>query len=173
MPLALFFVLSMVLHGALAEIVCENLSKEECAFSISSAGKRCVLEKYTGNDGEEGEFKCTSSEVEVERLSEWIEIEECIQSCGLDRNSVGISSDSLLDPQFTAKLCASPCFDNCPNVVDLYFNLAAGEGVYLPKLCQEQIINPRRSMAELLSSGVAEGCEPSGAAAPAPSALKI
>ncbi|XP_006848036.2 uncharacterized protein LOC18437774 [Amborella trichopoda] len=175
MPLALFFVLSMLLHGAFAEIVCENLSKDKCAFSISSAGKRCVLEKYAGNDGDEAEFQCRSSEVVVERLSEWIETEECIQACGLDRNSVGISSDSLLEPQFTAKLCATACFNNCPNVVDLYVNLAAGEGVFLPELCQVQRINPRRGMAELLSSGVAGGPEPSVAAfsmiAPSPSAI--
>ena len=64
----------------------------------------------------------------MERMAEYIETDECVRACGVDRNSIGISSDSLLEPQFTAKLCAPACYQKCPNIVDLYFNLAAGEG---------------------------------------------
>jgi hypothetical protein len=32
------------------KLECEDLLMEECAFSVSSSGARCVLEKYIGND---------------------------------------------------------------------------------------------------------------------------
>lgn len=64
----------------------------------------------------------------VEKMADYIETDACVKACGVDRNSVGISSDALLEPQFTAKLCSPACYQNCPNIVDLYFNLAAGEG---------------------------------------------
>lgn len=38
----------------------------------------------------------------------------------MDRKSLGISSDSLLDSHFTNKLCSPHCYDNCPNIVDLF-----------------------------------------------------
>jgi hypothetical protein len=66
--------------------------------------------------------------VAVDILHEWIESNDCISARGIDRLTVGISSDSLLEPQFTAKLCSDACFQVCPNVVDLYFNLALAEG---------------------------------------------
>jgi hypothetical protein len=74
------------------------------------------------------EYQCTTSEVVVERMAGYIETNQCVKACGVERNSVGISSDALLEPQFTAKLCSPSCYQNCPNIVDLYFNLAAGEG---------------------------------------------
>lgn len=111
----------------IGEIICEDLPKNLCAFSIASSGKRCLLENYALKDGTM-EYQCRTSEVVVERMAEWIETDECVQACGVDRNSVGISSDSLLESQFTAKLCSPACYQNCPNIVDLYFNLAAGEG---------------------------------------------
>lgn len=64
----------------------------------------------------------------MERMKDWIETDECVRACGVDRNSVGISSDSLMESQFTAKLCSPACYQDCPNIIDLYFNLAAGEG---------------------------------------------
>ncbi|XP_043715582.1 uncharacterized protein LOC122663976 [Telopea speciosissima] len=98
-----------------------------------------------------------------------METDQCIEACGLDRISLGISSDSLLDSLFTQKLCSPLCYDNCPNIVDLYFNLAAGEGnppipdlyfnlaatqgVFLPQLCEAQGANARRKMSEIRSSG--------------------
>ncbi|XP_008811495.2 uncharacterized protein LOC103722643 [Phoenix dactylifera] len=124
------------------------------------------------------EYQCRTSDVVVHRMSAWIETDECVRACGVDRNSVGISSDSLLEPQFTEKLCSPACHRNCPNIVDLYFNLAAGEGVFLPKLCEARRVNPRRAMVELLSSGAAPGPVAGGvvskldaAAAPAPMAF--
>ncbi|MED6197697.1 hypothetical protein PIB30_059052 [Stylosanthes scabra] len=133
---------------------CENLSHETCAFAVSSAGKRCVLEKEIKRSGLEA-FSCKTSEIEAdEKLNNHIESEECIKSCGLDRKSFGISSDSLLESRFTKNLCSPQCYQACPNVVDLYFNLAAGEGVFLPKLCEAQGANSRRGMAEIKSSGI-------------------
>jgi len=139
-----------------AELVCEDLPKGVCAFSIASSGKRCLLETSVAGDGSV-EYQCRTSEVVVERMAEYIETDQCVQACGVDRNSVGISSDALLEPQFTAKLCSPACYQKCPNIVDLYFNLAAGEGVFLPELCERQRSSPHRIMSELLSSGVAPG----------------
>ncbi|OMO66523.1 PAR1 protein [Corchorus capsularis] len=147
-----FFLSSLLLHVSLAEIICEDLPKDVCAFSIASSGKRCLLETTVEKDGNV-EYQCRTSEVVVERMAEYIESDECVRACGVDRNSIGISSDALLEPQFTAKLCAPACYQKCHNIVDLYFNLAAGEGVFLPDLCEAQRINPRRTMIELLSSG--------------------
>ncbi|TYI99063.1 hypothetical protein E1A91_D01G261100v1 [Gossypium mustelinum] len=151
------FISSLSLHASMAEIICEDLPKDVCAFSIASSGKRCVLETAADKDGDV-EHQCRTSEVVVERMADYIESDECVAACGVNRNSIGISSDSLLDQQFTAKLCAPACYQNCPNVIDLYFNLAAGEGVFLPDLCNAQWSNPRRSMVDLiLSSGAAPG----------------
>nr|GEW65866.1 hypothetical protein [Tanacetum cinerariifolium] len=59
-----------------------------------------------------------------------------------------------IDIHFVLDLvAASQCYNNCPNIVDLYFNLAAGEGVYLPSLCETQGDNKRRGMSEIRSSG--------------------
>lgn len=109
------------------EMVCEDLPNDVCAFSIGSSGKRCLLETYATRDGTV-EYQCRTSEVVVERMADYLETDECVKACGVDRNSVGISSDALLEPQFTAKLCSPACYQQCPNIVDLYFNLAAGEG---------------------------------------------
>ncbi|TMW85609.1 hypothetical protein EJD97_022847 [Solanum chilense] len=158
----LFFASTLLLQVALVtgEITCENLPTNVCSFSISSSGKRCLLENSATEDGKL-EYQCKTSEVVVANIAEYVETDECINSCGVDRNSVGISSDSLLEPQFTAKLCSPSCYRNCPNVVDLYFNLAAGEGVYLPDLCSKQRSNPHRAMIELLSSGAAAATDAS------------
>lgn len=111
-----------------AELVCEDLPKSVCAFSIASSGKRCLLETSVAGDGSV-EYQCRTSEVLVQRMAEYIETDQCVQACGVDRNMVGISSDSLLEPQFTVSLCSPPCYQDCPNIVDLYSNLAAGEGI--------------------------------------------
>ncbi|KAI5652774.1 hypothetical protein M9H77_29961 [Catharanthus roseus] len=155
---------ALCLHSAQGNniniISCENLNKDSCAFAVSSSGKRCVLEKkIRRSDGEEA-YACRTSDIEADRLKDWIESDECIQSCGLDRHSLGISSDSLLESSFTHKLCSPSCYSTCPNILDLYFNLAAAEGVYLPKLCEVQGANARRGMTEIKSSGmVAPGPE--------------
>ena len=110
-----------------AGVICEDLSQNKCAFAVSSSSKRCVLESYQ-RSGAPTEYKCRSSEVGVSRIQDHIETEECVRACGVDRNSVGISSDLLLETQFQDKLCSPECFQNCPNIIDLYYNLAAGEG---------------------------------------------
>lgn len=65
----------------------------------------------------------------AERPAEWIESDECIQGCGLERETYGLSTDSLVDSGFRDKLCSSDCQNNCPNIVDIYYKLAAGEGI--------------------------------------------
>ncbi|KAJ6968777.1 hypothetical protein D5086_029555 [Populus alba] len=164
---------SLLLHAASAEIVCEELPNDICAFTISSSGKRCLLETYaTKNDTVE--YQCRTSEVVVEKMADYIETDACVKACGVDRNSVGISSDALLEPQFTAKLCSPACYQNCPNIIDLYFNLAAGEGAFLPDLCDAARYNPHRSMIQLMSSGAtpepaaSESSSIASAPAPAP-----
>lgn len=167
----LFFTCSLFIHLTLGEIVCEELGVNVCAFSIASSGKRCLLENWARGDGKV-EYQCKTSEVIVGTMSEHIESDQCVNSCGVDRNNVGISSDSLMDSLFTAKLCSPACYQNCPNIVDLYFNLAAGEGVFLPDLCQKQRSSPHRAMLELLSNGGAAsgdaGSEEFMADSPAP-----
>ncbi|KAJ9539646.1 hypothetical protein OSB04_026152 [Centaurea solstitialis] len=143
------------IQTTLGNIACENLKKDACAFAVSSSGKRCVLEKTVRRTGEEV-FVCSTSQIDTGKLTNWIETDECLEACGLDRNILGISSDSLLESQFTRKLCSTRCYNGCPNIVDLYFNLAVGEGVYLPSLCQAQGDNKRRWMSEI-SRNVAPG----------------
>ncbi|KAG8381322.1 hypothetical protein BUALT_Bualt06G0110400 [Buddleja alternifolia] len=152
-----FFVLVLAIcvlsvQSISGNIECENLNKDSCAFAVSSSGKRCVLEKNVRRTGEE-QYTCGASEIEADKLKDWIETDTCVKACGLDRSALGISSDSLLESRFTQKLCSNECYANCPNIVDLYFNLAAGEGVYLPKLCEVEGGNARRGMAEIKSSG--------------------
>lgn len=98
-----------------------------CSFSISSSGKRCVLENYESNNGGI-DFQCKTSEIVVKAMWELIESDDCINACGVDRKTIGISSDSLLDLKLTTKICSTECHQNCPNIVDLYYNLALGEG---------------------------------------------
>ncbi|KAH7837451.1 hypothetical protein Vadar_014036 [Vaccinium darrowii] len=150
MAMILFLVLSLFLQGALGEIICEELPVGLCSFSVASSRKRCVLETLASGEGN-GAFQCKTSEVEVTRMAEWIESDACIGACGVDRYSIGISSDALLEPRFTAKLCSPACFRNCRNIVNLYYNVALGEGVYLPDLCKAQLL----SMNQILSSGPA------------------
>jgi hypothetical protein len=69
-----------------------------------------------------------SSIIMAEKQEEWIESDECVKACGLERMSVGLSTDLLMDSHFTEMLCSSECLNNCPNLIDLYISLAAGEG---------------------------------------------
>ncbi|KAH6783938.1 PAR1 protein [Perilla frutescens var. hirtella] len=151
---AMVLALALLVDGNFGNIECENLEKESCAYAVSSMGKRCVLEKHVRRSGAE-EYACTASEIDGDKLKNWIESDECIKACGLDRSALGISSDFLLEARFVKQLCSNECYHNCPNIVDLYFNLAAGEGVYLPKFCEAKGANARREMTELRSSGFA------------------
>ncbi|KAL8210874.1 hypothetical protein R6Q57_005311 [Mikania cordata] len=134
-------------------IACENLNKDSCAFAVSSSGKRCVLEKSIQRSGIE-KYVCSISQIDADQVTNWIESDKCVDACGLDRSVLGISSDSLLDSRFVQKLCSVQCYNGCPNIVDLYFSLAVGEGVYLPSLCRTEGDNKRRGMSEIRSSGL-------------------
>ncbi|KAI3461600.1 hypothetical protein Pfo_018263 [Paulownia fortunei] len=146
-----------------------------CSFSIASSGKRCLLETLESDDGTM-EFQCKTSQVVAMNFHEYIESDECVSACGVDRNWVGISSDSLLDSHFTLNLCSSQCYQNCPNIVELYYNLALAEGVFLPELCKSQRTSRRRSVIQLQSSSAASGpvsalaAGPMAASAPTPAA---
>ncbi|ESQ43284.1 hypothetical protein EUTSA_v10014733mg [Eutrema salsugineum] len=159
MGLKTVFVVSMLLLAVYLqttlghEVKCENLDKDTCAFAVSAAGKRCVLEKSVKRSGIEV-YMCRASEIEADKVTNIIESDECIKACGLDRKSLGISSDGFLESRFTQKLCSVKCLTQCPNIVDLFYNLAAGEGVYLPKLCESQQGKSRRAMSEIRSSGI-------------------
>lgn len=136
---ALFITLmAITVHGVESAIIkCEELPVELCAFSVSSSGNRCVLEKdVIMNDTLQ--FECQSSLVMVEKLVGWIESEQCINACGLERMAVGMSTDSIHEPEFSTKFCSSECRNNCPNIVDLHVNLAAGEGISIASMCESQ-----------------------------------
>ncbi|CAN6461725.1 unnamed protein product [Victoria cruziana] len=120
----------LAIQHVYGEIVCEDLPSEMCAFSVSSAGMRCVLEKY--RHGGEMRLQCKTSQVKVDEIAGWVESDRCVDACGVDRSSVGISSDSLAEVQFLERLCSAACYEGCPNIVDLYFNLAAAEGKLPP-----------------------------------------
>ncbi|XP_028773233.1 uncharacterized protein LOC114730344 [Neltuma alba] len=152
--LLLAFAFSLSFHSSLGGgIECEKLDEGRCSYAVSSTGKRCVLEKQVKRSGKEL-YTCRTSEIEADKVKDHVESDECVKACGLDRKTLGISSDALLDSRFTHNLCSPHCYHNCPNVVDLYFNLAAGEGVFLPKLCEVEGASARRAMAELKSSGI-------------------
>nr|GMC83586.1 uncharacterized protein LOC109161551 isoform X1 [Ipomoea batatas] len=169
-----------------ADIICENLSENVCAFSVSSSAKRCVLENLIEDDGKV-EYQCKTSGVVVgNNVAEYIETDLCVEACGVNRESIGMSSDSLLDPTFMTKLCSPACYHNCPNIVDLYFNLASGEGVFLPNLCQKQsgslqlqsdgattAATPRRGMAEIFGDAVAPVADTATAAIPCRGMVEI
>ncbi|GFP82226.1 hypothetical protein PHJA_000365800 [Phtheirospermum japonicum] len=167
--LVIALALAISMQGTLGNnLYCKDLNVDACAYAVESSGKRCVLEKPLLSLLS-SEYTCATSEIVADKLSDWIETEDCINACGVDRKALGISSDSLLDRNFAVKLCSQECYRNCPNIVDLYFNLAAGEGVYLPKFCEARESNGRRELAELHSSGIVESFDQSdSASAPAP-----
>jgi len=173
---AFVFSLTLLLSSALgARVVCEQLTAELCAFAVSSTSRRCVLEN-THCAGRPTAYQCRTSEVVVEdaRLAGLVETDRCVRACGVDRATVGISSDSLLDPRVAGAVCSPACLQGCPNIVDLYSNLAAGEGVAFSEMCEVHRANPRRAMAQLQSSGEAgvrlDAAAPSPAAPPSESA---
>lgn len=73
-----------------------------------------------------------TSDIIAENINELMETDECMNACGVERLTVGISTDNLAQRGFTKKLCAPRCYNNCRNIIDLYFNLAAGEGTVPP-----------------------------------------
>ncbi|KAL0354966.1 UNVERIFIED_CONTAM: hypothetical protein Sradi_3943500 [Sesamum radiatum] len=150
-----------------ADVICENLPTNLCSFAIASSGKRCVLENHKNAQ----EKTCKTSEVVVEKLFGYIETDQCVKACGVCRDSVEVSSDAFLSSEFTAHLCSPACYHNCPNIVDLFFNLAAGEGVSLPALCKNQEEKHREMLTILSSGGVNPGPVAAPLVAPAPASL--
>uniref|UniRef100_A0A0C9RJJ7 TSA: Wollemia nobilis Ref_Wollemi_Transcript_14508_971 transcribed RNA sequence n=1 Tax=Wollemia nobilis TaxID=56998 RepID=A0A0C9RJJ7_9CONI len=155
------------LQSALGALKCEELPMEVCAFSVSSSGARCVLEKSIMRDGS-AQYDCLTSEVVAEKIYEWIETQECMDACGLDRMQVGMSTDPLMESGFTKKLCSPECYNDYPNIVNLFFNLAAGEGLDLPRLCEAHKTGSRRMMAQVLASARPSMSAESVGFAPAP-----
>lgn len=109
------------------ELICEELPIGECSFSVASSGYRCLLETFESADGAVA-YQCKTSQVKSNRMDAYMESNECVSACGVDKSSVGISSDALLETRFITQLCSPQCYQNCPNVVDLYYNLALAEG---------------------------------------------
>lgn len=105
-------------------VECERLDAGRCAFAVSSDGARCVLEIRSGGAG----YACAASEIGAAAFAGLVETDECIAACGLDRRTVGVSSDALLDDGAVRGLCSTECLTECPNIVHLFSNLAAGEG---------------------------------------------
>jgi len=143
-------ILLISLQGVYGGIACEKLPGETCAFSVSSSGARCVLEMSILGDGNV-QYECLTSDIIAENINELIETEECMNTCGVERMTVGISTDNLAQRGFTKKLCAPRCYNNCPNIINLYFNLAAGEGIYLPRLCEAHRSGEHRIILEVIS----------------------
>ncbi|KAI4380685.1 hypothetical protein MLD38_006848 [Melastoma candidum] len=164
MALAVLIAIAFLTQCASGYLICEQLQTGLCTYAIASNGRRCVLENLLTKDGRM-QLECKTSTVTVGFMDEWIETDECVNACGLDRNSVGISSDDLLRRGFTSRLCSSDCYRNCPNVVDLYFNLALAEGGFLPNICESER-NPRRVMTGIRSSSAASSPAIATAAAP-------
>ncbi|KAL4346498.1 hypothetical protein GQ457_17G025330 [Hibiscus cannabinus] len=128
-------------------------SKTHCAYAVASTGKRCVLEKHVKRGGEE-EYTCRTSEIEADKIRNWIETDDALKpaaSTGTHSASRRIRSSSLASRKCSVRLNATTA---APNIIDLYFNLAAGEGVFLPKLCEVKQGNVRRGMSEIRSSGL-------------------
>jgi hypothetical protein len=118
------------------QLECQMLPIEECAFSVSYDGHRCVLEKSLGSDV----HVCETSNVKAGEESpvEYIESNECVEACGVERMTVGFSTDELSSHAFITKMCSRACRNNCVNLVDLYSNIIAGEGLTLSEFCGEQ-----------------------------------
>ncbi|KAI0528706.1 hypothetical protein KFK09_001248 [Dendrobium nobile] len=118
------------LNSRASSMTCEQLNRSTCAFTVSSNGFRCLLEKHVDAGAEPlvEAYTCRTSDLKATVIVGWVETDTCITACSLKRETLSISSDSLLDWQFMGRLCSPECFMNCPNIVDLYFNVATGEG---------------------------------------------
>ncbi|GLJ38099.1 hypothetical protein SUGI_0775570 [Cryptomeria japonica] len=160
----------------LGRLECEKLPIEFCAFSVSSSGARCVLEKeYSLFD--RSIYNCKSSAIMAEKRREWIESEKCLRICGLQRMSVGMSIDDINEySEFSSKLCSDKCQSSCPNVADLYPTLTSNGGLYLPHLCE---VHDKRSRRLVLQNESGSGSDVDNehedmlVAAPTPSPMMI
>ncbi|KAL2651671.1 hypothetical protein R1flu_019799 [Riccia fluitans] len=126
-----------------SKLQCHMLPIDHCAFAVDSDGDRCVLESII-TDNVITAYICQKSVIPVgaECPVEYVETDECIMACGAERLTVGFSTDAFTTTGFTSKLCSTQCREGCPNLVDLYSNIIAGEGTTIAELCSEH----RRSM---------------------------
>ena len=69
-----------------------------------------------------------TSKIVTDSFHSWIEDNKCIQACGLNRMSVGLSSDFLGEHELQRSICGNSCLEECLNVVEIFTNLASGEG---------------------------------------------
>ncbi|KAI5073598.1 hypothetical protein GOP47_0011611 [Adiantum capillus-veneris] len=146
------FVMSILVSGISATLLCEDLPIDLCAFAVSSSASRCILEKEVSSQGKV-EYQCQTSDVSANEFAEWVETDDCVHACGIDRQTVGLSSDSFVESGFVKALCSIDCQNGCPNVVDLFEKLAAGEGVSLSRVCEVQSMGAaRRAMNEVENS---------------------
>nr|XP_011468450.1 PREDICTED: uncharacterized protein LOC105352622 [Fragaria vesca subsp. vesca] len=130
-----------------------------------------------GKDGSMDKH-CRTSQVVVEKLAGYIETDKCVKACGVDRDAVGISSDAFLEPHFLKNMCTANCYEKCPNLVELYFNLAAGEeqveevdGAMPPSPASKQVEEVDDVMSPAPASEQVE--EEDGAMAPAPASEQV
>ncbi|PPS03467.1 hypothetical protein GOBAR_AA17219 [Gossypium barbadense] len=144
-----------VLALALLAAFCQA-TLDTCTYPVSSAGKRCVLEKHVKRSGKD-EFTCQTSEIEDDKISNWIEIDQCVKACGLGRKCFGILSDSLLKSRFTqmfAPLSATIADPTSPTFTSISprEKVTSFNSVFLPKLCEAPGANTQRGLAEIRSS---------------------
>jgi hypothetical protein len=116
-----------------AQLSCEELPPDVCAFAVSSGGWRCVLERTP-----EGAHRCQTSAVGGARglAAGWVETDACVRACGVDRAALGlpVASAAAEDRRSLRALCSPACRDGCPNVVDLYATLTVAEGARLRRV---------------------------------------
>ncbi|EES18328.1 hypothetical protein BDA96_09G166600 [Sorghum bicolor] len=160
---AILLVIAIAVQSARGgQLACEELPPDVCAFAVSSAGRRCVLERTP-----EGAHRCQTSAVSGARgLAGWVETDACVRACGVDRAALGlpVASAAAEDRRSFRALCSSACRDGCPNVVHLYATVAAAEGMSLPALCEAQNRAGNRRMMT--------GMAPLGAPVAAPEAAE-
>ncbi|KAI5054060.1 hypothetical protein GOP47_0008042 [Adiantum capillus-veneris] len=135
-------------HKCEADVVCEELPMEWCAYSISSMGARCMLEGEKDGDNPMV-YKCKTSSVETKVKGGWIEAEECMEACGLKRMTVGLFSQPPFDPQF---FCSPRCARSCPHLHYLLLpqlsHQGPGSSISNVDVCLH-VTNPHRSMNEV------------------------
>jgi hypothetical protein len=83
-----------------------------------------------------------------------VETDGCVRSCSVDHATVGISSNSLLDPHVAGAVCSLACLRlrGCPNIVDLYSNVDAGEGKQYTQSSQNKSLNLLYSFTNIFFS---------------------
>jgi hypothetical protein len=55
----------------------------------------------------------------------YVESDKCINACGVNRMTVGISTDEFFLPGFAETLCSLECQMECINIVDLFSSIVA------------------------------------------------